>query len=392
MKAGTLVTLSDECELITKGTTPSTLGFEVRNGGIPFVRAQNLVDGAISVAADPLFIDTATHNALKRSQIQPRDVLLSIAGTIGRAAIAPDDVVAMNCNQAVAIIRPSQRIDRRFLLHWFGSSDAQSQVARGKVTATISNLSLGQIGALRVPLPPLDEQRRIAAILDKADALRRMRKRSLELLDTLTQSIFLEMFGQAPAEELALRDVVRSGTIVTYGIVQAGPEFSAGVPYIRTGDLVDGEIQVGQLRRTDPTIADKFLRSRVEAGDIVMSIRATVGTTAMVPEAIHGANLTQGTARIAPGRLVLGSYLLAYLRSDDVQRWIAAQVKGATFREITLARLRDLPVRVPSIALQKKFEQRVGTLKQVSRLAMTQTNIVDHLFSALQHRAFSGQL
>ena len=138
-----------------------------------------------------------------------------------------------------------------------------------------------------------------------------------------------------------------SGTIVTYGIVQAGEETANGVPYIRTGDIVASEIAARQLRRTAPKIAAQYARSRVRTGDIVMSIRATVGTTAVVPPELDGANLTQGTARIAPSERVQGSYLLNLLRAPEVQHWIQRQVKGATFREITLARLRELPVRVP---------------------------------------------
>ena len=119
--------------------------------GIPFIRVQNLVDGTVSVEADPLFIDQTTHDLLRRSKIKPSDILLSIAGTIGRAAIVPTNAEEMNCNQAVAIIRPSSRIDRRFLLHWLSGRDAVDQVTKGKVTGTISNLSLGQIRYSRYP-------------------------------------------------------------------------------------------------------------------------------------------------------------------------------------------------------------------------------------------------
>ena len=327
MKAGTLVTLSEECELITKGTTPSTLGFEVRDGGIPFVRAQNLVDGTVSVAADPLFIDTATHNALMRSQIQPRDVLLSIAGTIGRAAIVPDDVVAMNCNQAVAIIRPSQRIDRRFLLHWFGSRDAQSQVARGKVTATISNLSLGQIGALRIPLPALDEQRRIAAMLDKANALLRKRKRALELLDTLTQSIFLEMFGDPVSNKRGWPSATLGALNVemTYGPRFYNEQYSQdGVRIVRITDLADnGTLNFDAMPKLSVSAADLELH-RSRPGELLFArTGATVGKIALMmedqPLTIPGAYFI----RLKFPRTLLPLFAWHTLRCSSIQRIIS---------------------------------------------------------------------
>jgi type I restriction enzyme S subunit len=185
-----------------------------------------------------------------------------------------------------------------------------------------------------------------------------------------------------------LKDVVKKGTIVTYGIVQAGPEFPGGIPYIRTGDLINGNIRVVGLRRTDPAVAARFSRSRVDAGDIVMSIRATVGTTAIVPPELEGANLTQGTARISPGENVRLNYLLEYLRAESTQSWISAQVKGATFLEITLGRLRELPVAVPPLHLQDEFSNTVMKLRREQACSDRHAALADSLFSSLQYRAF----
>jgi type I restriction enzyme S subunit len=216
------------------------------------------------------------------------------------------------------------------------------------------------VAKIKIPLPPLEEQRRIAAILDKAGNLRQHAYGQLCHAKDLLASLFIKTIGeplQNPHDwsTLPLAEAVQAGTDVTYGIVQAGEEFPGGIPYIRTGDIVDGEIDVSALRHTDPAIASRFVRSTVRTGEIIMSIRATVGTTAVVPPCLDGANLTQGTARVAPGKNVNGVYLLQYLRMPSTQAWIQRQVKGATFREITLARLRELPVLIPPMAIQDKF-------------------------------------
>jgi type I restriction enzyme S subunit len=214
--------------------------------------------------------------------------------------------------------------------------------------------------SIEIPLPPLEEQRRIAAILDKAGNLRQHANGQLWKAKDLLASLFVETIGE-PLQNphtwstLPLAEAVQAGTDVTYGIVQAGEEFPGGIPYIRTGDIVDGEIDVLALRHTDPAIANRFTRSTVRAGEVVMSIRATVGTTAVVPACLDGANLTQGTARVAPGENVNGVYLLQYLRMPSTQAWIQRQVKGATFREITLARLRELPALIPPMEIQDEF-------------------------------------
>lgn len=125
------------------------------------------------------------------------------------------------------------------------------------------NINSGILRSLPIPVPPLAEQRRIAAVLGKADALRTKRCAALVQLDTLTQAIFLDLFGDPitnpkgwPTRQL--HEVAKAGAIVTYGIVQAGEEYPGGVPYIRTGDIVDGEILQSDLRHTNPEIAARF--------------------------------------------------------------------------------------------------------------------------------------
>jgi type I restriction enzyme S subunit len=282
-------------------------------------------------------------------------------------------------------------MDPRYLWHWLSHVEAEL-AAKGR-GATFPQVSRNDIVEMQLELPPLDEQRGIAAILDKADALRQKRKRAIALLDTLTRSIFLEMFGKGISwPTVSLADAVRPGTIVTYGIVQAGDEFEGGVPYIRTGDIENGRVRLTGLRHTNPAVAARFERSKVLSGDIVMSIRATVGTVALVPPQLDGANLTQGTARIAPGPKTNPTYLLHFLRSDPVQAWIKRQVKGATFLEITLGRLRELSVELPPLDLQLRFASLVSSIEKTLLNATHFGSDLEGLFASLQHQAFSGQL
>lgn len=291
------------------------------------------------------------------------------------------------------VIRPSEQLDDRYLLHFLRQDRVRRQ---GELRMTGSagqrRVPVAFLQELKIPLPPLDEQRRIAAILDQADGLKAARSKTIGSLGVLAHSIFAAMFGGEDFKTDDLSETVRSDTLVTYGIVQAGPEHEGGVPYIRTGDIVDGEIRTDGLRHTDPAIAAKFERSRVNAGDIVMSIRATVGTTAVVSPELDGANLTQGTAKISPSDIANGAYLLHYLRSDRAQRWIQTQVKGATFREITLGALRQLPVPLPPVELQQEFDRRLKSLAAGRALAVASARDLDDLVVSLQSRAFSGQL
>ena len=111
-----------------------------------------------------------------------------------------------------------------------------------------------------------------------------------------------------------------------------------------------------------------------------------------MPVELSGANLTQGTARIAPGADVHFQYLLYFLRSDATQQWIERQVKGATFREITLGRLRELPVLVPPLLLQQTFATRIASIEALKTTHRRALAALDALFASLQQRAFSGEL
>jgi type I restriction enzyme S subunit len=156
--------------------------------------------------------------------------------------------------------------------------------------------------------------------------------------------------GEVPEEwdVVPLDSLVAQDTTITYGIVQAGPHVPGGIPYIRTGDVKPSGIDLLALGRTAPEIAAHFKRSEVRQGDLVFCIRASVGAVALVSPELDGANLTQGTARIAPGPRLSSHFLLWALRSVAVQKWIALQCKGSTFREITLAKLRQTPIPLPS--------------------------------------------
>lgn len=338
------------------GGTPSRDVDLYWNGSIPWASVKDFKGPSIDST-----LESITHEGLSASSsalIPAGHVIMPTRMALGKAAINSIDVAI---NQDLKALKPKARIDTRYLLHAILSRAKEIQ-SHGK-GATVQGITIERLRAIQIPLPPLEAQRCIAAILDKTAWLHKHAMSQLDKANRLLASLFVDAFGdplQNPHSwsTMPLAEAVQAGTDVTYEIVQAGEEFLGGIPYIRTGDIVNGEIDTSSLRHTDPAIAGRFVRSTVRTGEIVMSIRATVGTTAMVPECLDGANLTQGTARIAPGKRTNGLYLLQYLRMPSTQEWIQRQVKGATFREITLTRLRELPVLVPPMQAQEAYAAR----------------------------------
>jgi type I restriction enzyme S subunit len=284
------------------------------------------------------------------------------------------------------------RVDLRFLvyalrnrgLHDVISGSAQPQITRGPLLA------------VEIPLPPLEEQKRIAAILDQADELRRKRQRALDRLNQLGQAIFIEMFGD-PIENpfryavRSLEELIQPDRPLTYGILMPGEDVAGGVPYIRVVDMRDGGIQVSSIRRTTPEISTQYKRSLLRPGDILISIRGHVGRTAIVPAILEGANITQDTARIACAGCA-PDFLNELLRHYRMQDWMARRTKGAAVKGINLGDLRNLPVIVPPLDQQERFGEMVKAARGLAGQTQSQQLALYALFASLQDRAFRGEL
>lgn len=324
--------------------------------------------------------------------VKPGDLLVSWSATLGVFQWAGPDVAVLN-QHIFRVVPKHPALDGQYLGYLLRS--AIRSMVRHTHGATMKHINRGEFLGTTVPLPPPEQQRRIAAILDKADELRAKRRCAVEQLDRLTQSIFTDMFGDPRSanrswNEEPLADLVRAP--ITRGIDQPGPDDPTGVPYIKTSDFAARSVRRDQLARAAVEVASRFPRSVVEDGDLVMCIRATVGPIMQVDQELAGANLSRGTARIAPGERVMPAYLREALRSRAIQSRIAGKLRGATFLQIPLAEVKQLPIPTPPMAQQRLFAERVGKVEPAQRFASRSAISLDDLFASLQSRAFRGEL
>lgn len=248
----------------------------------------------------------------------------------------------------------------------------------------------------RVPRPPFEEQQRIAAILDQADELRTKRREASSYIDDLGHSIFNDLFGD-PVENpgnfpiMELAEWVAPERPITYGILKPGPDTPGGVPYVRVLNIQEGSVDLAALRRTTIPIANQYKRSRLQAGDILLSIRGHVGRMAIANETLTGANITQDTARLAVP-IESATYVMAAMRSAGLQRWMQQHVKGVAVKGINLADVKKIPIPHPPLKLQLLLHDRFSRTADMRLKYSNQLSEMDHLFSSLQSRAFAGQL
>ncbi|WP_127562362.1 restriction endonuclease subunit S [Nioella ostreopsis] len=154
-----------------------------------------------------------------------------------------------------------------------------------------------------------------------------------------------------------LKRLVDPARPITYGIVQAGPEFEGGIPYIRPADMMDetGVKDFGSIKHTSPEIAQQYRRSAVKTGDLIISIGPSFGKVMEVPAELDGANLTQGTARVAPGRNLHARFAFWCLRSHHCYSQWEASIGGATFRALNLGPLSETRIPLPDLATQRQI-------------------------------------
>lgn len=292
---------------------------------------------------------------------------------------------------------------------------------KGKsIGSVIQFITLSDLRDFPVPVPSRAEQTQIARFLDqetaRIDALIEEQQRLIELLKEKRQAMIshivtkgldptvpmkesgVEWLGEVPAhwEVKQLKHVVDPNTSITYGIVQAGPEFEGGIPYIRTSDMSGEELPASGYPLTAPDIDESYARSRVRPGDIVMSIRASVGKCLPVPDELKIANLTQGTAKISAGKQITRNFLLAFLNAEATQNYFDLMAKGATFKEITLDALRRTPVLLPPANEQIHIDQIVsrhaGLLDETCKQAIESISLLKERRSALISAAVTGKI
>ncbi|MBO7326549.1 MAG: restriction endonuclease subunit S, partial [Clostridia bacterium] len=189
------VVLRDICELITKGTTPTTLGFSFTDTGVNFIKIEN-IDAIGNIKIENIsHINSDCHLALKRSQLKKGDILFSIAGAIGRTAIVDDSILPANTNQALAIIRlKDEDVNREYLRCFLSSRAVIKQTERQKQGVAQINLSLKNIGDLIIKLPNYQEQLDIVNNIKTFSSLINNKKSQLLALDELVKSRFIELF------------------------------------------------------------------------------------------------------------------------------------------------------------------------------------------------------
>ncbi|MEZ9016144.1 restriction endonuclease subunit S [Vibrio lentus] len=379
---------------VTSGGTPSRKKSEYYDGGdIHWVKTGDLHNKYVRSASE--FI---TQEGLDGSsaRLYPKGtVLVAMYGaTIGACSIL--DIEAAT-NQACAAFTPTEKVDSVFLYYLLKhSKPAFVKAGSGGAQPNISGTFLKNF---EIPLPPLDEQKRIAAILDKVDAIRQKRKQAIGLADEFLRGVFLDMFGDPVTNPKGwgvrkLQDL--TSKLGSGSTPRGGKEayLSAGISLIRSLNVHDNTFIYKDLAFISNEQAEKLKNVVVQEQDILLNITgASVCRCTMVPSNVLPARVNQHVCIVRVDReLLLPEFAKRLITSTSFKQMLMriATSGGATREALTKQQVENLTLIVPPMELQKKFCDIVGKVLDID--TKTNKQVAFPLFDSLSQKAFSGQL
>ena len=379
----------DECSRIVSGATPSTSKPEFWNGDIFWVTPADLskLDGPL-INSTPRKITRAGLDSCAAELLPPNSVLFSSRAPIGHVAI---NTVAMATNQGFKSFVPTpEKLDPRYLYHWLRSNRSYLEsLGNG---ATFKEVSKAVVSRIQVPLPPLREQRRIAAILDEVDELRRKRQAALERLRHIPPAMLQDLIGESALTQ-TLDKLVRHDDRINYGVLQPGSEVEQGIPLIRVENVVNEDFSPSSLKHISPEIEARYVRSRLRGDEILVACVGSIGAVALVYPDQQGFNIARAVARIPIDPVTANRVFVAeYLKHPKAQAYFKSETRAVAQPTLNIKQLSETRIPIPALSVQHGFAARVAHVDKLKGQYNAHLAKLDALFASLQHRAFRGEL
>lgn len=365
--------LSETSKIIV-GNSPPSSTYNESGDGLPFFQG-NADFGHFHPAGE-------TYCSEPKKVAEKDDILFSIRAPVGDLNIADQRCCI---GRGLSALRSEDQNGLYLFYHLQKRSAWLSRLATG---STFNSVTKGDLENLDIPLPALPEQRKIATVLYDVDRAIRKTEEIIEQTERVRRGMLQDIFragidengelrrnedgtepykktkyGTAPEswEIVPLDELVPDDAPIVYGILKPGDNQPDGVPVVKVKDIKNGQIQDDNLLHTAPEIHEKFKRAELEEGDLLFTIRGTVGRMAFVPEHLAGGNITQDTARI---RVVNANpnFVRYYFETATPKNYFERNTVGQAVQGINLGKLRKVPVHLPDRAEQDRIVEILDTI------------------------------
>lgn len=373
----TVVQLREIVSLITKGTTPTTMGYPFVKKGINFVKAESISENFNFNVYKFEHITKECDDVLQRSRLKENDLLFSIAGVIGKVAVVTKTILPANTNQALAILRPiEEKVNPRFLAYILSSSIIYNQCLVKKNGVAQVNISLKNIGDFIIPLPPLEEQRAIAEKLDKVSQLVDKRKEQLQQLDQLVKSQFISFFGSTDLSD-EKKSNVRIGDVAEI-VGGSTPKtdieeyWNGEYFWITPAELKDDSYMIKTtIRKLSKAGVESCSLKKMPVNTVLLSSRAPIGKVAITGVEMY---CNQGFKNIICSNKLQPTFIYFLLKYNT--KYLNSLGRGATFKEISKSIVENIKIPLPPMELQNQFAEFV---EKVEKLKGKVNNSLTHL-------------
>jgi type I restriction enzyme S subunit len=371
-------------DLFNISSSKRVLERDWKDSGIPFYRAREIVklskEGHVH---NELFISKDHYDSLKKEYGVPKegDLMVSAVGTLGACYIVKSTDCFYFKDASVLRFSPkSGEVCSKYIQHAFNTSEIQDQIHAGG-SSTVGTYTIERAKKTKISLPPLAQQQRITAILDKAQHLRRMRELAVKKIGTLSKEIFIGMFSdllEKPNTTLGSVFDVRDGTH------ESPKSQTEGYPLITSKNLTNNIINledVSFINLKDFVAINK--RSKVDYSDILMPMIGTIGN----PVIVHDKNpqfAIKNVALIKTGNMEASFYVKGLLETHYFERYVSKESKGGTQKFLSLGNIRNFPIYVPSDEQLQKFSKISNALIQAQFSLVKSQRKLDELLFSLQ--------
>jgi type I restriction enzyme S subunit len=368
-------------------------------GKYPFFRTSDV--GRIHIGTAYESEDQLNEKGIQRLTLYPANTILipkSGASTFldHRVMLGVDGYVSSHLATVQAKL---DVVDTKYLFYFLLTVEARSL----GVDTAYPTLSLAQVNAINITLPPLPEQQGIVAILDEAFAglatatanAEKNLKNAHELFDSYLNSVFEK--NNKEWHTRSLEELCEADRVITYGVIKLGKEIPDGVPCLRTSNVRWLRVETDGIKRISPALSNEFRRTILRGGEVLVNVRGTLGGVAVVAHDMKGWNVSREVAVVpVDARSIEPAYLAYFIGTRQSQSWLTDMQKGLAYVGINIADLRTLPISFPDrgkqIKLIEQFQRLSAESRRLEAMYASKLSQIDELRQSIMQSAFAGEL
>ena len=397
-------TLKEISQDMHQGINTVTDKIEYQSKGIPIIQSKHITKGQLDLS-DARFVKVNDFEEYKfKYNPKKGDILFCNIGTIGKSIVINKEVDFLIAWNLFLIKLDDNVINPFFLKAYLDKLASLNYYQRLLTGGSVKFINKKKLSSIKLPIPPISTQKKIVAILEKAERLKEWRKETDELTDEFLKSTFLEMFYRSNPDYskwklVSIKDLMSSEK----GSMRTGPfgsdlkhsEFvDTGIAVLGIDNAVNNRFQWGQRRYITEEKYDKLKRYTVYPDDVIVTIMATIGKSCVVPKDIPLSISTKHLAVITCDKTKCDPQFLSksMLFHPEIEQQVTKANVGAIMDGLNLTIIKSLKIHFPPLTLQQKFASIVQQIEQLREQQSQSRQHIDDLFNVLMQKAFKGEL